>query len=84
MPYRPDDGTSALSNFHTKASRIRTKGMVVRTVDLMHGISKPVARASGPRGLTSRHLDYECDTFLMDERVWKGIYVVRTVAAIFP
>jgi hypothetical protein len=29
----PDGRTSAARNFHIKASRVRTKGMVVRTVD---------------------------------------------------
>jgi hypothetical protein len=39
LPYRPDGRTSAARNFHIKALRIQTKGMVVRTVDLMHTIS---------------------------------------------
>jgi len=84
VPYRPNGCTSDASNFHTKASRIRTKGMVIRTVDLMHAISIFDARKSGPRGLTSRRLDFEGDTCLMDERVWTGIHIVRKVAAIFP
>jgi hypothetical protein len=84
VPCRLDGCTSAVSNFHTKASRLRTKGMVVRTVDLMHAISISDARASGPRGLTSESLDFECDTCLMDERVRTGIHVVRMIAAIFP
>jgi hypothetical protein len=73
----PDGRTSAASNFHIKASRIRTKEMVVRTVDLMHAISISDARASRPKGLTFGRLDFECDTCLMNEHV-------RTVAAIFP
>jgi hypothetical protein len=48
VPYRPDGRTSAARNFHIKASRVQTKGMVVRTVDQMHAISISVARASGP------------------------------------
>jgi hypothetical protein len=39
LHYRPDGRTSAARNFHIKASRIRTKGMVVWTVDQMHAIS---------------------------------------------
>jgi hypothetical protein len=81
---RPDGRTSAASNFHTRASHVRTKGMVVRTVDLMHAISISDARASGPRGLTFGHLDFECDTCLMDGRVRTRFHIVRTVAAIFP
>jgi hypothetical protein len=84
VPCHPDGCSSAASNFHTKASRIRTKRIVVRTVDLMHAISISDAHASGPRGLTSERLDFECDTCLMDERVWTGIHNVQTVAAIFP
>jgi hypothetical protein len=48
VPYRLDGRTSAARNFHIKASRVWTKGMVVRTVDLMHAISISDARASGP------------------------------------
>jgi hypothetical protein len=48
LPCSPDGRTSTARNFHIKASRVRTKGMVVRTVDLMHAISMYVARASGP------------------------------------
>jgi hypothetical protein len=70
VPCRPDGRTSAASNFRIKASSVRTKGMVVRTVDLMHAISISDARTSG-------RLDFECDTCLMDE-------CVRTVAANFP
>jgi hypothetical protein len=45
---RPDGRTSAASNFLTKASRVRTLGMTVRKVDLLHVISISVVRASGP------------------------------------
>jgi hypothetical protein len=48
LPCRPDDRTSAARNFHIKASLVRTIGMVVRMIDLMHAISIDVARASGP------------------------------------
>jgi hypothetical protein len=77
VSYRPDGRTSAASNFHTKVSHVRTKGMFVRTVDLMHAISISDARASG-------RLDFECDTCLMDECVRTGILIVWTVAAVFP
>jgi len=33
LPCCPDGRTSAARNFHIKASRVWTKGMVVRTVD---------------------------------------------------
>jgi hypothetical protein len=33
LPCRPDDRTSAARNLHIKASGVRTKGMVVQTVD---------------------------------------------------
>jgi hypothetical protein len=66
VPCHLDGRTSVASNFHTKASRVRTKGMVVRTVDLMHAISISDARAFGPRGLMSGCLDFEWDTCLMD------------------
>jgi hypothetical protein len=78
VPYQPDGHTSIVRNFHTKASRVRTKGMVVRTVDLMHAIS-----ISGLRGLTSGRLDFECYTCLMNERVRTGFHIVRTVAVNF-
>jgi hypothetical protein len=84
VPCRPDGRTSAASNFHIKASRVRNKEMVVWTVDLMHAISISDARASGPRGLTSGRLDFECDTCLMNERVRTLFHIVRTVAANFP
>jgi len=48
LSYRPDGRTSVVRNFHIKASYVRTKGIVVRTVDQMHAISIYVARASGP------------------------------------
>jgi hypothetical protein len=77
VPCRLDGRTSVASNFHTKASR-------VRTVDLMHEISISDACASKPRGLTFGRLDFECDTCLIDERIRTGIHVIWTVAAIFP
>jgi len=39
LPCCPDDHTLAARNFHFKASRVWTKGMVVQTVDMMHEIS---------------------------------------------
>jgi hypothetical protein len=81
MPCRSDGRTSAARNFHTRASRVQTKGMVVQTVDLMHAIFISDARASGPLRLVSGRLDFECDTCLMDERVQTGIHIVRTVAS---
>jgi hypothetical protein len=39
LPCRLDGRISAARNFHIEASHIRTKGMVIRTVDLMHAIS---------------------------------------------
>jgi hypothetical protein len=39
LPWRPDGRTSAASNFHIESSRVRTRRMVVRTVDLMQAIS---------------------------------------------
>lgn len=48
LPCRPDGRTSAVRNFHIKARRVRTIGMVVWKVDLMHTISIYVAHASGP------------------------------------
>jgi hypothetical protein len=84
VPCRPNGRTSTACNFHIKASRIRTKGMVVRTVDLMHAISISNDRASGPWRLVSGRLDFECNTCLMNERVRTGIHILQTVAAIFP
>jgi hypothetical protein len=80
----PDGRTSAASNFHIKAPRVRTRRMVVLMVDEMHAISISDARASGPCWLTSGRLDLNCDTCLMDERLRTGFHIVRTVAAIFP
>jgi hypothetical protein len=34
--------------------------------------------------MASGRLDFECMTCLMDEHVWTGIHIVRTVAAVFP
>jgi hypothetical protein len=84
VPCRLDGRTSVASIFHIKTSRVRTKGMVVRIVDLMHAISISDACTSGLRGLTSERLDFECDTCLMDESVRTGIHVFRTAAANFP
>jgi hypothetical protein len=39
---------------------------------------------SEPWRLASGHLNFECDTCLMDESIRTGIHIVRTVAAIFP
>jgi hypothetical protein len=77
VPCHPDGCTSAARNFHIMASRVWTKGMVVRTVDQMYAFSILVARASG-------RLDFECDTCLMDERIQMRIHIVQTVAVIFP
>jgi len=84
LPYHPYSRTLAVSNFHIKASRVRTKGMVVQTIDQMHAISIYVARASGPWMLSSGRLNFECATCLMDERVRTRIHIVQTIAAIFP
>jgi hypothetical protein len=77
LPCRPNGRTSAAHNFHIKALLFRTKGIVVRTVDLMHAISISDACESRPWRQAFGHLDFESDTYLMDESV-------RTVAAIFP
>jgi hypothetical protein len=82
--HRPDGRTSAARNFHMKASRVQTKGMVVWTVDQMHTISIYVARASGPWRLAFGRLNFECTTCLMDVSVQTRIHIVWTVAAIFP
>jgi hypothetical protein len=84
LPYPPDGRTLAAHNFHIEALCVRTKGMVVRTVDLMDVISIYDAHESGPSRLEFGCLDFECDTCLMDERVRMGIHIVRTVAAVFP
>jgi hypothetical protein len=84
LPCRLEGRTFAASNFHIEASRVRTGRMVVRTADLMHAISISDARASRPWWLASGRLDLNCDTCLMDEHVWTGIHVIRTVAVIFP
>jgi hypothetical protein len=76
LPCHPDGRTLAARNFHIKAWRIWTIGSVVRTVDLMHAISIYEARASKPWGLTSRCLDFEYTTCLMD-------VLFRMVAAVF-
>jgi hypothetical protein len=84
LPCRPDGRTSAASNFHIKALRVRTKVMVVRMLNQMHAISISDARAPEPWWLASKRLDFECDTCLINERVRTRIHVVWTVAAIFP
>jgi hypothetical protein len=84
VPYRSDGRTSAASNFHIKASCVQNKGMVVRAVDLMNVIFILGARPSGPRGLTSGRLNFECDTCLMNELVRMGFHINLTVAANFP
>jgi hypothetical protein len=84
LPCRLDGRTLGSCNFHIKASRVRTIGSVLLTVDLMHAIFIYEARASRPWGLMSRHLDFECTTCLMNERVRTGIHIVRTIVAVFP
>jgi len=39
VPCRQDGRTSAARNFHIKASRVRTKEMVIRMVDQIDAIS---------------------------------------------
>jgi len=80
----PDGRTSTGRNFHTKASRIWTKGMAIQTVDLMHALSTSDALVSRPRGLMSGHLNFDCDTYLMNERVRTGFHIVWTFVANFP
>jgi hypothetical protein len=53
LPCRPDGRTFAARNFHIKASHVRTIGMIVQTVNLMHAISIYVACTSGPWRLAS-------------------------------
>jgi len=48
LPCRPDGRTLTASNFNIEASGVRTRRMVVRTVDLMHEISIFDTRASRP------------------------------------
>jgi len=48
VPCRLDGHTSATSNFCIKALHVRTRGMIFRTVDLMHVISISDARVFGP------------------------------------
>jgi len=48
LPCYLDGRTLAATNFHIKASRVQTKGMVIQKVDLMHVILIYVARASKP------------------------------------
>jgi hypothetical protein len=84
LPYHPDGRTLAGHNFHIKAWGVRTTGYVVRTIDLMHAISIYKARMSGPWRPSSRRLNFECATCLIDERVQTGIHIIRMVAAVFP
>jgi hypothetical protein len=56
---RPDGRTSTVSNFLTKALRVRTRGMAVQTVDLLHAISIFVERASGPWQTGVRTVEFE-------------------------
>jgi len=84
VPCRYDGRTSAAINFQIEASLVRTRRMVFQTADLMHAISISDARVSEPWWLASRLLDLNCDTCLMDERIWTGIHVIWTVAGIFP
>jgi len=44
---RSDGRTSPASNFLTKASRVKTRGMAFQTVDLQHTISISVGQVSG-------------------------------------
>jgi hypothetical protein len=67
--YGLDGRTSAASNFNIEASSVRTKRMVVRTVDVIHAIFIYDTRASG-------RMDLNCDTCLMDERIRTGFHVV--------
>jgi hypothetical protein len=48
LPCHPNSRTLVARNFHIKASRVRTIGSVVWTVDLMHAIFIYEARASKP------------------------------------
>jgi hypothetical protein len=43
-----DGRTFTASNFRTKASRVLTQRMVVRTIDMIHAISISDARMPGP------------------------------------
>jgi len=61
--YRPNGRTSAASNFFIKASRIQTRGMAVRTVDLLHAIYVSVERAFGQWQTGVRTVEFEL-TFL--------------------
>jgi hypothetical protein len=54
-----DGRTSAASNFHTKASSVRTMRMAVQTVDLLHAISFSDERASERESTSSGRLSFE-------------------------
>jgi hypothetical protein len=56
---RLDSCTSAASNFLIKASRVRTKGMTVRTVDLLQAISISTEHSSGPWQTGVRTVGFE-------------------------
>jgi hypothetical protein len=81
LPCRPGRRTLAAGNFHIKASSVQNITSVFGTVDLMHALSIYEARTSELRSPLSGRLNFECTTCLMDERVQKGIHIVRTVAA---
>jgi len=84
LPCHPDGRTLAARNFHIKAWGIRTITAFVRTIDLMHAIFIYEAWASKPWRPTSGRLNFECTTYLMNDRVRTGTHFVRTVATIFP
>jgi len=65
LPCCPNGCTLAGRNFHIKASRVRTIGSVVRTVDLMLAISIYEAQAFGPWRLTSGLLDFDARLALL-------------------
>jgi len=79
MAHRPDCRTSAASNFLIKASRVRTRGMAVRTGNLLHAISISVERASGPWQTDVRTIEFELRTCLQETRVRMGYHIVPTV-----
>jgi hypothetical protein len=66
--WHPDGCMSAASNFHIRLSRVRTKGMNVRTPVLQHTISISAMRASGPWEADIRTVEVESAISLTDER----------------
>jgi len=76
--------TSAASNFHIRLCASGpwgwTPGRLIFYTQFPYLLS---ARPDDGR-LASGRLSLNCDSCLIDERVWTGIHVVRTVAAIFP